>query len=287
MLSLHRKDASKDRSFLPEDYVERRSERRTNLLSLTLFTVVTVGVVGAFLVTNRQWNDVKRYQEAINVRYAQAAKDIEQLKHLEDRKEALLQKAELTTALIDRVPRSILLAELINRMPQDATLLEMEVVSKRIAEPKPKDDPKAGKGKPKGTTTKGTKATRGSKGKAPPKSGASKDGASDKEGSARPVIAAPRFSTSVILIGVTGTHNSVAQYVAELQRCPLLSEVELKFSEKAVIEEQELNRFRIECRLKSDADARRISTVASQRLMRDAMESRGGTRAVTGVGAPS
>lgn len=263
MMGLRQQQPAQDRSFLPEDYIERRTESRTNLLALSLFAVVSLGVVGAFLVTSRQWHDVKRHQEAINVRYAQAAKDIEQLKQLEDRKESLLQKAELTTALIERVPRSILLAELINRMPADVTLLEMEVKSTRIVEaPPPAASPKSKR------AAKGSKPTKGDA-KA---SRSAKAGDGDKEvKEAKPVIAPPRFTTNVILVGVTTTHNSVAQYVSELQRSPLLAEVELRFSEKAIIQEQELNKFRIEARLKAEADARRITPLASQRPQRDAM----------------
>lgn len=241
-----------DRSFLPEDYLLRRAERRTNMIALTLFSIVTVGVIGAFLVTNRQWHDVKRYQEAINVRYAQAARDIEQLKTLEEQKAALLQKAELTTALIERVPKSILLAELTNRMPLDVTLLELEVKSTRLSEPAATTDKKADPKSKKGESL--TKATRAAKGDA-------------KE--VKSVVAPPRYKTKLAIIGVTATHNSVARYVAALQQCALVTAVELKFSEKSIIQQQEMNRFRIEAEIKPDADSRRIEPLAAPRLDSD------------------
>lgn len=249
------------RSFLPEDYIERRTESRTNMFAVSLFAIVAFCVVAAFLVTSRRWHDVKQQQEQINVRYAQAAKDIEQLKELESKREALLQKAELTTALIERVPRSILLAELINRMPLDTTLLELEVKSTRIADeppPEPKGAKKGAKKDAKSSKNDSKTARR------------SKDGSAESD-EPKPVISAPRFKTSVMLIGVASTHNSVAHFVAELQKCPLLREVELKFSEKAVIEERELNRFRIECQIKQEADARRIEPLAAPRLSTEAL----------------
>jgi Tfp pilus assembly protein PilN len=245
MLGIDRTSSRAARSFLPEDYLQKRAERRTNLLALSLFSVVTIGVIGAFLVTNRQWHDVKHYQEAINVRYAQAAKDIEQLKQLEEQKAQLLQKAELTTALIERVPRSVLLAELINRLPTDVTLLELEARSTRLAEPPPPQAP--------------------DKGRQPMKT--DKSGRAVRAGAAetRPEIAPPRFLTKLAIIGVTTTHNSVADYVSNLQTCALLSAVELKFSEKTIIENREMNRFRIEAELRPEADVRRISPLASPR----------------------
>jgi hypothetical protein len=100
-------------SFLPEDYLDQRAERRTNLISLTLFAIVMIAVFTAFLVTNRQWSQIKSAQRAINDEY-------------------MMSKAELAAALVERVPRSILLAGLINRMPKGLGLLEFELKSDRV-----------------------------------------------------------------------------------------------------------------------------------------------------------
>ena len=43
-----------DSSFLPEDYLAQKTERRTNLICLTLFAIVMLGVFAAFWITNRQ-----------------------------------------------------------------------------------------------------------------------------------------------------------------------------------------------------------------------------------------
>lgn len=231
-------------SFLPDDYVERKADRRANLIYLTLFSVVIAGVVGAFFVTNRQWATVKKHQEAINVRYAQAAKDIEQLKVLEGQKQQMLGKAELTTALIEKAPRSVLLAELINRMPDRLTLLDLELDSKRIDPPKPAA--KAG-----GKTPAGSKSL------------ASKAGADDKaDATPKP----PRYDITLVIIGVAPTHSQVAQYVSQLQGCPLLDSVELKFSENTSIDDKQLDKFRIEAKLRATADARRIEPLTSDKF---------------------
>ncbi len=233
---------SADQSFLPEDYLAKRAERRTNLMALTLFVLVMVGVVGAFLVTNRQWKDVQTYQEAINVRYSQAAQDIEQLKQLEAQKSQLLAKAELTTALIERVPRSILLAEIINRMPEDMTLLEFELKSQKVAAIPVSS-----------TNTQGKNAISRTSGSSAPALSA-------------PAVTAPQYHTRVMMVGVTTTHNKVARFGAALQECPLLTNVELKFSEKTKIQNNEMNRFRIEADVMRGADARRLEPLANPTL---------------------
>ena len=55
-------------SFLPDDYLDQKAERRTNLISLVLFVIVMLGVFLAFLFTNQKWAIVKRDQARINVR---------------------------------------------------------------------------------------------------------------------------------------------------------------------------------------------------------------------------
>lgn len=230
-----------DASFLPEDYIQRRNELRTNVLSVSLFILVTLGVVGAFLVTNRQWNEVKDFQQAINVRYTQAAQDIELLKKLEKQKSENEYKAELTTSLIEKVPRSILLAELINRMPEQMGLTEIHLDTDRI------DKPKVRRSK-KGSASFSKK--KGKKGE-------------DEE---KPKAIAPKFSSKLSLIGVTPTHKDVAQYVSALQDCGLIVGVDLIFSEASKYKDAEVFKFRIEAHIHPDVDARHINPIERPRL---------------------
>lgn len=266
---LNSSNSSDQRSFLPEDYIQRRAERRTLLISAVLFGVVAAGVVGAFFVTNREWNDVAAYQRAVNVRYTQAAEDIEQLKKLEEQKGELLDKAELTTVLIERVPKSILFAELINRMPPDMTMLEAQTKSTRLEAPRGRSGKKSSA--PPGEKSKGT-----GKGSSMAQN---KKGRDSKEGAATeaPEVSAPKLETRLVLIGVAPSHNSVARYVSALQACPLLRSVEMKFSEETIIRDLPMNKFRLEAMIRPDADGRRLEPAANPRL----------NASVTDSGAPA
>ena len=79
-------------SFLPEDYLDQKAERRTNMISLSLFAVVMVAVFAAFLVTNRQWAQVKSARASVNEQYEQAAVQIETLNELEQQKNQMLSR---------------------------------------------------------------------------------------------------------------------------------------------------------------------------------------------------
>ena len=235
-------------SFLPADYVARRAELRANLICLALFGVVMFGVVAAFFVTNRQWLHVRREQSLITTQYTKEQAKIEQLKTLEAQNLAMLEKAEITTALLEKVPRSRLLSELVNRMPQDITLLEMALVSKRIkdtpAAPPPPKDGQAIRSIGGGKNTAGAGPTKvapaGRDAKAPPPE--------------KPQ--APKFDYTLKLTGVSRMNNSVADYMSALKNCGFLDAVELKYIEPTTIEKQDLRKFVIEAQIKKDADAR-------------------------------
>lgn len=223
-------------SFLPEDYVSKQHDHRTNVIGITLFFIVITGVLGAFFVTNRRWNDVKEQQEHINASYQQAAKEIEQLKMLEGQKAEMIARATLTASLKERAPRSIVFAEILNRMPANVALSEVELEAKKI-------------------TPKRAPAKISAPAPARTRSLAAKKTAEDDEDT-RPLP--PSYRTSLSIVGIAATHNDVAAYISALRSSPLLRQVELRYSEQTLQDDRELNKFRIESFLDPSADARRI-----------------------------
>jgi Tfp pilus assembly protein PilN len=238
-------------SFLPEDYRQRKVEGRTGVLMVILFCVVMFGVVAAFYVTNREWSAVRSLQEQINVQYAAEAKKIEQLKVLEAQKSEMVEKAEITTSLIEKVPRSILMAEIINRMPSTLALTELSIVSKKIVDaPTVKDAKK----KP---------APRPISGKAAPAKAPPPKPKADDPPPERPKP--PRFEYTLTLTGLARTDEEIADYTASLQQCGLLEKVEFKFSGDVIVNEVGLRKFRVEANIKPTADARAIEPLHVQR----------------------
>ncbi len=224
--------------FLPDEYVEQRRMRRSTAIGLTLFTVVLLGVAGAFFVTNTQWNDVREYGQAVDVRYKQAAENLEQLNELEAHAGKLVKKAEVVLALVERVPRSLLIAEITSAMPAQMTLTNLELKSTKIAPPVPEEKAKKG----------GKKSS-------------SKSRTSD-EGPEQDVLSVPRFKSTLVLMGVAPTHQDIARYVSSLQHSTLLTGIELKVSESTLIKEREMIKFRIEGMIDPNADPRRDVRIA-------------------------
>jgi Tfp pilus assembly protein PilN len=231
-------------SFLPEDYLAQKAERRTNLISLTLFAVVMAAVFGAFLVTNRQWTQVRRRQQEINEQYQQAALRIEELNKLQEQKEQMLSKAELAASLVERVPRSILLAELINRMPPRLSLLSFEMESEKIT----------AKAQPAG----GKEATGKLSAPARPKT---KGEAGEEARKPEP----PRFKVAIAMTGVAPTDLEVSRYMSLLNGYALLRDVTLEYSEEKEIEGAKMRQFKIKMALNPEADVRSVEPILMPR----------------------
>ena len=236
-------------SFLPEDYLEERAERRTNLISLVLFGVVMIAVFAAFLVTNREWTQVRAAQEAINSQYQLAARQIDELTELEQQREQMLNKAELAAALVERVPRSILLAELINRMPPRLSLLEFELKSEKVRAPRqlPKNRRVGRQRAPKRAPTR------------------------EQASAEQQKIELPRQVVTISMVGVAPTDVEVSRFMKALTSYSLLRNVTLDYSEEREMDGRMMRQFGIRMKLARNADVRRVESLLKPQDLRNPM----------------
>jgi len=233
-----------ERSFLAEDYLERRLQRRTNVISLTLFMIVMAGVVAAFFVTDRQRADVKRLREQVNVQSEEAAKRLEQLDQLQKRKQEILRKAAVTGVLLERVPRSIIVAEMVNSMPATVGLTDFELTTKVVTGPRP--------------ATAMDKAKQQKQQK-------------DKQQAAPDEPVMPPTEVDIKLVGLAPTDVEVAQFMSALSQCRLFKDVNLAFSEESQLDERVLRRFRVEMSLRQDVDMTQYEPTRVARLKQNPM----------------
>lgn len=246
MKSIFGKASPSDGSFLPEDYVARKAETRANFIAVFLFSIVMFLVVSAFFVTHRRWTTIRVEQIAINDEYVQEKLKIEQLETLDKERGRMLAKAEVTTALLEKIPRSVLMAEMTSKIPANVTIEEMELSSKRI-DPNKEFRLVDEKPKPAQVKTLAPKA----------KAGAPKPEVKAPE--AKPEVKAPRFESVVKISGLSSVYNDITDYAAILQASPLLEKVELVFIKEAKFEDRELHKFEIIAQLRNNADARALS----------------------------
>ncbi|MBX3384402.1 MAG: PilN domain-containing protein [Phycisphaeraceae bacterium] len=225
-------------TFLPEDYISRRTEVRANVLMLTLFAIVLAGVVGAFFVTNRHWQNLRVRQEVVSAEYAAEGKKIEQLKALENQRASMMEKAEITAALVEKVPRWAVLGELTLRMPQSMRLDNFLIKSTRHQPPQPAAPTKA----------------------APQSLVKSITGTGAKKEEEKPRILAPRFDYQVTVEGTAVENNDIADFLSSLKRSPVFDRVELQFIRDAKEGGRDMRKFQVTASLRTSIATGELSS---------------------------
>jgi len=213
-------------NFLPDDYLQQRGLRRSNWMCVGIAagTLVLIGAVVAFVLV-RSWG-VAGMRLLTDAQYAQASRQIEDLNQLEARKLDLLHKVELSTALLERVPRSHVLARLVNHLPEYTSLtsmtMQLEETKVKVAEP--------------ADGAAGGKKSQGVRGKNQPR-----------------IVHITRVRFR--LDGLAETDVQVAEYMSRLHTDPLFDAVDLQFSEEFPYQEGvTMRRFQMSLLLSEDAD---------------------------------
>lgn len=129
--------APNELSFLPDDYLERKARRRTNAICAILFCVVIGAIGAAFTVTERSMKEIDAQFAAVQQQYTDAAKRIEQVQQMQEKQRTMAHQAELTASLLEKVPRSFILAELTNGMPSGVSLLDFNLDARLLTGPPP------------------------------------------------------------------------------------------------------------------------------------------------------
>lgn len=212
-------------SFLPDDYLERKQRRRTNLICASLFVVVVGSVFGAFSITQRSLGALEAEYTATDSQYTEAAKRIELVREMREKQVRMATQAELTAGLLERVPRSHVLAEITNAMPAGVSLLELDMQSK-VRPPPPPPAPAPG------ATVSAADAAKAA-------IAAANAQAND----------AKVYDVGMKLQGVALTDMQVASFITKLGKSAMFKDVNLVISEEYKVDEQKCRKFSIEVML--------------------------------------
>jgi len=254
-------------SFLPEDYQKRRLQRRTNTTSIALFTIVMGAIVMAFAATDRQRSEVRAELAEVDEQVQEAAKQLEQLDELQNRKRLIVRKAEVTAGLVEKVPRSLILAELVNHMPAEISLLDLNL---------------------KTTVVKARRVRRSVLDKAKDKKKSSKK----KKGAGRSGQELPTIQpadVSLHLIGIADTDVHVAAYMQALGNSPMFRELNLAYSQEMIVDKASMRKFRIDMELNQHVNPHQIKPLLVPRWNTpatvDASQSNDSSKRLTSVDA--
>jgi len=239
-------------NLLPDDYLHRRAARRTNAICLVLFAIVMAGVLAGVAVSQRSVNNTQKVLDSVNADYEDASKLIEKLKTLDKQKQMMANKAELTTGLLERQPRSYLLAVVTNCMPETACIETLKLYPKKvIIAPAPMAE---------GEKSKNRKPAKGEK----------KD----------------RTVVEMEITGLAATDVDVSTLMANLSMSPLSESVDLAYSQdkqiditdpktEKVLDKKTFREFQVRMVLKTGVDVLDIigqtETVAAVTAGREAL----------------
>ncbi len=222
---------SKPKSILPEDYLEKRIARRTNVICLSLFFIVMVGVVATLFVTDRQWEDIYARRDEVNQAYKNADVQIQQLATLQEQRERMVNKSRVADALKERALRSRILAELVNHMPRTVSWLEFELETE-IAR------------------TQGRSRTALQRQREQQQANDAQQG----EGDDAVVIEIPQATVTISLVGLAPSDVEVSEFMNALDQHELFSGVNLRYTESTVVDEQERRKFELEMTVNHNID---------------------------------
>jgi Tfp pilus assembly protein PilN len=230
-------------SFLPEEYVAAKAEVRSNILVLSLFAVVLAGVIGAFMVTVREKVTIERRMELVMEREKEAGQLKEQLKELERQRAQIMEKAEITSALFERVPRWTVLAEVTMRMPSAMRLDSLVLKSTRI-EIKPPAPAAAAKKPPAPKSM--AKAPAGKK-------------PAEPSPEVKPKVLPPRFEYALTISGAADQNNDIADFLTSLKQSPALDKVEMTFIREAKSGDRDTRLFEVTATVRTSVDPAALS----------------------------
>ncbi len=214
-------------NLLPEEYVQRRSQQRANLICMVLFAVAAAAVGAASLVSERTSRNTREVCERINAAYADAAKLIDEVHQLEAQKRTMLDKAKMSAALMEQLPRSYVLAVVTNALPRGASLVSLDMSVRTVQS----DTGESKKARTKFSTIAQARSVR-----------------------KRP-LTAPTLAVALNIKGKASTDVQVARFIANLAKHNLMEMVDLSYSKEADGQDRSTREFRLVARLKPNADA--------------------------------
>lgn len=210
-------------NFVPNDYVQQKQSTRANSLYLVLLAAVLGGIGVTFSILKMRNGAVEAELTVLNGQMDQAQEQIAKLEELKSKSHTRMKVMMMTAALLEPVPRSILLAGLTNNMPSGVSLIDFKMEEKETR--------KITAAPAKGTQTQYQKAAKGA-----------------------PAPEAEASQTDVLLEleGIAPSDIEVASYIANLSTSILLQEVQLVESREKEIDKVKYREFRLKARLVPD-----------------------------------
>ncbi len=201
-------------NLLPDDYQELQMKRRITRIGLTMLGVVMSAIMCAYVVSERSSANTREVLVEVEASYANAVKLIDKMHSLQLQHTQLVKKAQSTSDLLERVPRSYILGVISNSCPPQTSISLIRMETRR------------------GESSKSNKF---------------KALASSRAGGGPGTI-------ELWITGHAGTDVDVARFIANLAKSELMSQVDLIYSEQKVYRDLNVREFQVRLELQPDAE---------------------------------
>lgn len=223
--------------FVPEEYIQQRESGKANFMYLLLFGAMMCGIGVTFSIIKVRQKAVAAELATVNAKMAQAGQQIAQLEQLKTKGKNVMKTMVMTSGLIEKVPRSIILACLTNNMPTGVSLLELKIEEKVITLKTPKP-------------------------------------AAKTAGAAAAAAAVPPqkiIETMVDISGIAPSDIGVANYIARLSESILLDRVSLVESRERNIDDMKFRQFKLNAYIKRGILLTKEDIASIRRKQRETM----------------
>ncbi len=219
-------------NLLPQGYTRRRIQHRASLVCIGLFGIVMLCILGGVAASRHRIANTQLVLDRINADYLEATKKFEEMQELQQRKKELMNKAETTGSLLERIPRSTILAVVTNARTNGVCLKQFYLSTKRVMVAVTNDKVKAKSAKFAAKKKKGKKLEKAQQ------------------------------NVTLEILGWARTDIEVGQFINKLNQCPLINSVELAFSKQEEIDDILVRSFRVDIKINSAADAIEVAKAA-------------------------
>jgi Tfp pilus assembly protein PilN len=207
-------------NFVPQDYIKRKRARKANMLCGMLAAVVVVALGIALMLTGATGDEIEQMQSTAQSRLSEAAADVARWKKMQSDRQALLERAERSAELMNPLPHSRIVAEVVSALPSSSALTELHVLDQKV---------------------------RVIEAAAPPA------GAAGRRGRQPAQVVRERVETRLRVIGIAPTDVEVARVMAGLSGSALFEKVELAYSEDQVVSGRAVRKFEVSMQLRGNA----------------------------------
>jgi hypothetical protein len=223
-------------SFLPDDYLERKAQRRTNFICAGLFIVTLTAIGGTFHFSERSNRDVEKTYDSKLKEFTAEAQRIQQAEQMQEKQRTMARQAELAASLLEKVPRSFVLAEITNAMPPGVSLVDFVLESKkRNLVPQ--------------VSSVGATAFENRK-----QSEAQKKAVAAAAALNQQMAQMKIYDVGMKMSGVAPTDVQVAQFIRKLNQSKMFKDVNLVITDEFIQDGEPMRKFVVECMLDPNAE---------------------------------